>query len=331
MNASLLSKYKDAKSSRGITYHYLSIPAQGNKPSLLFVHGFPSTSYEWYHQINYFSDKGYGVVAPDMLGFGGTDKPTNPALFQHAAIAQDMLDILDIENVTESIAVGHDWGSGIVSILSLKHAYRFLGFVWVAVTYSPPGPFPPVDVILDAQVKTFGRPIMGYWKFFEQDSAVVAIEKNIDSLISAMYPCDPDDWLTLMNLPGEMQNFVEQGKRGERARYLTEEHSIRLRESLTLGGMTSPMCWYKCMLQGVNSGIATGLSEEDLNIKKPTFFAAALKDRVSIPEYALPLMKKYATGGLTIVEFNTGHWIQLEEPDKLNLALESWISSGLAR
>jgi soluble epoxide hydrolase/lipid-phosphate phosphatase len=109
MNESFVSAYKDIVSSRGLNYHYLSLPATGNKPTVLFIHGFPSTSYDWYHQINYFSERGFGVVAPDMLGYGGTDKPTDTSLFLHTAIAQDLLDILDAEKVGRVIAVGHDW------------------------------------------------------------------------------------------------------------------------------------------------------------------------------------------------------------------------------
>jgi pimeloyl-ACP methyl ester carboxylesterase len=109
MNENLVPAYKDILTSRGLTYHCLSLPAVGDKPTLLFVHGFPSTSYDWYHQINYFSERGFGVVAPDMLGYGGSSKPTDASLFLHTAIAQDLLDILDAEKVQNAIAVGHDW------------------------------------------------------------------------------------------------------------------------------------------------------------------------------------------------------------------------------
>jgi soluble epoxide hydrolase/lipid-phosphate phosphatase len=109
MNESLVSAYKDIVSSRGLNYHYLFSPAVGDKPTILFIHGFPSTSYDWYHQINYFSERGFGVVAPDMLGYGGTDKPTDASLYLHTAIAQDLLDILDAEKVEKSVVIGHDW------------------------------------------------------------------------------------------------------------------------------------------------------------------------------------------------------------------------------
>ncbi|KAG2089864.1 Alpha/Beta hydrolase protein [Suillus discolor] len=329
MNESLVSKYKDIVTSRGLTYHYLSLPAVDDKPTLLFIHGFPSISYDWYHQINYFSKRGFGVVAPDMLGYGGTSKPTDMSFFLHTAIAQDLLDILDAEKVQKAIAVGHDWGAPIISVLSMKHSDRFLGFAWVVVTYQIYAPCPPIDVILEMNIKTFGRPLMGYWKFFEQESAPQIIEKNLESLISVLYPDDPDNWLTLMNQPGEIQAFVENGKTTKRASYLTDEHHSRLLESLRGGGLTSALNWYRSTLGGVNSRIMEEIPEENQFIKKPAFFAVARKDHVCVYDYAVPQMKKYATGGLHMVEFQGGHWVQLEEPETFNRELEGWIRDTL--
>lgn len=102
------SKFK--KTNRNIVYHYLFSPALPGKPTLLFIHGFPSTSYDWYPQINYFQPKGYGLIVPDLLGYGRTEpKSTDPADFLHTAIGLDLLNILDEEGVKDVIAVGHDW------------------------------------------------------------------------------------------------------------------------------------------------------------------------------------------------------------------------------
>ena len=69
------SLYKDVKVSRGFNYHYYFSPPVSGKPTLLFLHGFPSTLQDWARQIRYFQPKGYGILAPDMLGAGGTSKP----------------------------------------------------------------------------------------------------------------------------------------------------------------------------------------------------------------------------------------------------------------
>ena len=60
---------------------------------------------------------------------------------------------------------------------------------------------------------------------------------------------------------------------------------------------------------------------------KPAFFGAALRDYVTRPEIMKPGFPKSAD--LTIVDFDTGHWPQLEQPEQVNVALEAWIDSKL--
>ena len=83
------SLYKDFKTSRGYNYHYFFSPAQARKPTIVFLHGFPSTSKHWEKIATYFAGKGYGVIVPDMLGYAGTDKPTDPAAYVPSKMSKD--------------------------------------------------------------------------------------------------------------------------------------------------------------------------------------------------------------------------------------------------
>ncbi len=106
MDASL---YKTFRTSRGYKYHYFSSRPQAGKPTLLLAHGFPCTSYAWNNQVKFFKGLGYGLIAPDMLGYGGTDKPTNPAEYRLKLMVGDVMEILRHERPEKIIAIGHDW------------------------------------------------------------------------------------------------------------------------------------------------------------------------------------------------------------------------------
>ena len=93
-----LSNYKDVKTKRGYNYHYFFSKPSESKPTLLFVHGFPSTSYDWHYQVEFFKKEGYGLIVPDTLGYGGTDKPTNPEEYRTKLLCQDIIEELDIIN-----------------------------------------------------------------------------------------------------------------------------------------------------------------------------------------------------------------------------------------
>ena len=101
--------YKDLKTSRGFNYHYYFSKAQGRTTTLLFCHGFPSSSHDWSLFVPFFESRGYGLVIPDMLGYGDTAKPTDPAEYIPSKMSKDLVDLLDAEGVQQAIAVGFDW------------------------------------------------------------------------------------------------------------------------------------------------------------------------------------------------------------------------------
>lgn len=101
--------YKELSVQRGLTYRYYRSPSTHGKPTLLLLHGFPSTAADWQKQVAYFQPLGYGILAPDLLGAGGTAKPLDPKSFRLNDMARDVMDILAAEGVDKVIGVGHDW------------------------------------------------------------------------------------------------------------------------------------------------------------------------------------------------------------------------------
>ena len=96
--------------SRTLTYSYIRIPPRlPNTQTILFLHGFPSTSRDWRHQISFFERKGYGILAPDLLGFGGTSKPRDLELYRGEGMAKDIVEIMIFEDVDVVVGVAHDW------------------------------------------------------------------------------------------------------------------------------------------------------------------------------------------------------------------------------
>lgn len=103
------ANYKDIVSSRGYKYHYYAVPAKGDKLTVLFVHGFPQNSRDWRLIVPTFQEKGYGIIVPDILGYGETDKPSDWRQYQYSALTKEIVEIIDKEGVQKAVAIGHDW------------------------------------------------------------------------------------------------------------------------------------------------------------------------------------------------------------------------------
>lgn len=54
-------------------------------------------------------ESGYGIIAPDLLGYGDTDKPTEVSEYSFKRMANDVAELIEIEKLTKVIGVGHDW------------------------------------------------------------------------------------------------------------------------------------------------------------------------------------------------------------------------------
>ncbi|KAA1084329.1 hypothetical protein PGT21_024595 [Puccinia graminis f. sp. tritici] len=70
------------------------------------------SAFSWRYQIVDLVERGYRVIAPDLLGFGGTSKPTGLEAYAKASMCKSIVEILDHEGVVGKITiVSHDWGS----------------------------------------------------------------------------------------------------------------------------------------------------------------------------------------------------------------------------
>jgi haloalkane dehalogenase len=126
-----------ARPSDEVRIHYVDEgPADGNV--ILLLHGEPSWSYLYRHMITVLADAGHRVIAPDLVGFGRSDKPADIAdhtYDRHVAWTVAFLDALALDGITW---VGQDWGGLIGMRILAVQPDRFARFV-AANTALPTG------------------------------------------------------------------------------------------------------------------------------------------------------------------------------------------------
>lgn len=104
----------------GIRMHYV-IAGEG-KP-LLLLHGTPKTHYYWYKLIPLLTDQ-YTVIAPDLRGFGDTDKPPAENGYDSHTNAADMAELMQILGFEEYYVHGEDRGAEFAYVLAAENPKR---------------------------------------------------------------------------------------------------------------------------------------------------------------------------------------------------------------
>jgi pimeloyl-ACP methyl ester carboxylesterase len=80
-------------------------------PPVLLMHGWPDSHRLWRHQVKALTDAGFRTIAPDLRGFGDSDKPTEVEAYKVAHTVADMIAVLDALDVAQANVVCHDWGA----------------------------------------------------------------------------------------------------------------------------------------------------------------------------------------------------------------------------
>ena len=139
----------DRSEDVGIRIHYIDEGDSASQP-VLMLHGEPSWSYLYRKMVTPFTGAGYRVVAPDLPGFGKSDKParrTDYSYARHVAWMQDWLQAMDLDNI---ILICQDWGGLIGLRLVAAEPDRFARVV-TSNTMLPTGDHNPGPAFMQWQ------------------------------------------------------------------------------------------------------------------------------------------------------------------------------------
>jgi haloalkane dehalogenase len=132
-----------------VRMHYLD-EGDPAAPAVLMLHGEPTWSYLFRHAVAPLVAAGRRVVAPDLVGFGRSDKPDSLGDFSYESHVRWLSDFVAAVGLRDAVVVGHDWG-GLLG-LRLVTGIENLATGYVAANHGyPTGDLPPNDALREWQ------------------------------------------------------------------------------------------------------------------------------------------------------------------------------------
>jgi pimeloyl-ACP methyl ester carboxylesterase len=268
----------------------------GRGPLVLLCHGFPELAYSWRHQIDAIADAGFHVVAPDMPGYGRSDKPdvTYDIEFLNGCLAA----IIEALGHERAVLAGHDWGGLIVWQFARMYPERTAGVIGVNTPDLPRTPIPPVELMRQIFVDT---PIY-IIQFQERGLAewVFSWGRGVDDFVEMIF-------LNEMNRhPGAFTPEV------------LEVYKEAFRPA---GALTPPIEYYRNMDRNWHLTAAIA----DRKVEVPCLMISAENDIVLSPAMSVGMEERVPDLERVIIP-DCGHWTQQERPQETTDAMLGYLT-----
>src|SRR5579859_4299490 len=123
--------------TNGIRMHCVEA---GTGPLVVLLHGFPESWRSWRHQLPALAEAGFHAIAPDMRGYGQSDRPERVEAYDIFQLTGDIVGLVNALRETRAAIVGHDWGAWIAAHAALLRPDLFHALALLSVPYAPRGP-----------------------------------------------------------------------------------------------------------------------------------------------------------------------------------------------
>ncbi|KAK2591164.1 hypothetical protein QQS21_011140 [Conoideocrella luteorostrata] len=318
MSHQVLAKTKKFVTPDKYTWVYDYIPAKPTQPTVLLLHGFPASRRDWFRQIDDLSSAGYGVIAPDLLGYGDSDKPTDTNKYKLKTLSRDIDAIIGHEGLDTVVGVGHDWGVNVLSAAAVWYPERFEKLAFLDVGYSPPGFF-DVDAINANGLANWGYTPFGYWYFFNSYDAANLMRDNIESAWHLIFPVRSSLWRNNLAGIAGARAWLSNGTTTALPAYRNEtDKADWIKHYSVPGNLEASLNTYRSLMRGTQASDIETVTEADKVLKVPVLGVAATQDVIARPEFLRASNKAYARNGHTEKSLDCGHWIMLEKGKDLS-------------
>lgn len=312
---------------------HLNIAESGSGPLVLLAHGFPESWYSWRNQIDALAAAGFHAVAPDMRGYGKSDRPEAIDQYTIFHLVGDMVGVLDALQTPRAVIVGHDWGATVAWQAALMRPDRFRAIVALSVPFRPRGKVRPTSAMPRTENAQF-------YQLYFQEPGVAEAELGRDprlTLRSMLFGASGDGIAarpaagsssTGLGMVPKGGGFLQgPGALAALPPWLSEADVDFYAASFKRSGFRGALNYYRNIdrnweLQGSLAGAT---------VQNPALYIVGDRDFVvSFPgtDQLLANLKQFVPALREIQRVpGCGHWTQQERPNEVNAAIIDFLRS----
>jgi epoxide hydrolase 4 len=258
----------------------------------LFLHGFPEAWFSWRHQMTHLAQLGYRVWAPDLRGYGDSERPTRVEDYATDRLVEDVAGLIDASGSKDVTLITHDWG-GVVGWHFAMAAKRPLSR-FVAMNIPHPRLF------AKALRKPFGPQLRRSWYVF-----------------LFQLPRVPEWYLARQDYRAIRGAFSSMAI--DKAAFPRELLDLYARSASTPGALSAMLAYYRAALRHPPGG-------QTPTIETPTLLVWGEEDTALGKELTYGT-DRFVTDLTTRYVPRCSHWVQQEKPREVNAILEEWLTS----
>lgn len=266
-------------------------------PLALLLHGFPEIAFSWRHQLSSLAEAGWHVVAPDLPGYGRSDKPD--VAYDVAFLNGTLRALVAALGHDRVVVAGHDWGA----ILTWHFARMYAGIVDGVIGLNVPDlarpPMPPVQLLR----QIFGDTPPYIVQFQERGAAewVLSWGRGADDFVEMMFR-NP----LLTRHPEAFGDDV------------LDVYKAAFRPA---GAITPPIEYYRNMDRNWELSAVWDANP----ITAPVLMISAADDPVVPPALAAGMGERCTDLTHVIID-DCGHWTQQEQPQRTTAVMLEFLA-----
>lgn len=173
---------------KGLRMHYVDEGNKSSSETVLMLHGEPSWSFLYRKMIPIVAEAGYRVIAPDLVGFGKSDKPAERSDYSYQNHVEWLTGFIKNLQLKDITLVCQDWG-GLLGLRIAAENPELFKRISAANTFLPTGDFNPGEAFLKWQQYSQTTPVFNVGKIVS-GGCVKALTEDLIAAYDAPFPDD---------------------------------------------------------------------------------------------------------------------------------------------